>query len=576
MDQFVDSATAVSPGQQCDPHSQAAQLKDVQLKDAQLKEALLHLSTHDQLTGLPLAPGEQQLQLLYQPIVDLRSGAVSALEAMLYWDHPQFGTVDADRFIGIADAAGLPGAIGPWLLERACGDLAAWRDAGLTPLALAFSLSSRQFHDHDLPGNIANALSAHGLQPGQLMLQVAEAAVLDNPEASARVLGLLKALGIGLTLHQFGEVGSSLTILKRFPIDCIKIDPALVSQIVCKAQDEALVKTVIAMAHHLGLQVGACGIDTENQCALLRRSMCDYVQGGFTGAPIAADAVADLLRAPPTLPAHLLRVQQRQRTLLLVDDEPNIISALKRLLRRDQYTVLSANSGQEGLEVLAQHPVDVIVSDQRMPGMLGVDFLRAAKALYPDTIRIMLSGYTELQSVTDAVNEGAIYKFLTKPWEDDLLRGHIADAFQVKGIADENERLNAELRTVNQELASTNRKLAELLMLQTRQITLDEINLNVARELLQLLPLAVIGLDDEGIIAFVNDAADTLLMPFGALLGNEAGQVLPELFPGGAAPVGKHRVTLDGQAYDVVARPMGASSASRGSLITICRTEETP
>ncbi len=183
------------------------------------------------------------------------------------------------------------------------------------------------------------------------------------------------------------------------------------------------------------------------------------MQGYFFSTPLDAAAIATLLRDGQRLPAHLLRIQKQKRTLLLVDDETNIVSALKRLLRRDDYQILTAHNGQEGLDVLAKNAVDVIVSDQRMPGMLGADFLRAAKGLYPDTIRIMLSGYTELQSVTDAVNEGAIYKFLTKPWEDDLLRGHIAEAFRLKEIADENERLNLELRTANHDLASANRRM---------------------------------------------------------------------------------------------------------------------
>jgi CheY-like chemotaxis protein len=261
---------------------------------------------------------------------------------------------------------------------------------------------------------------------------------------------------------------------------------------------------------------------------------------------------------------------------LLVDDEQNIVSSLKRLLRRDNYRILSANSGQEGLQVLAEHPVDVIVSDQRMPGMLGVDFLRAAKDAYPHTIRIMLSGYTELQSVTDAVNEGAIYKFLTKPWEDDLLRGHIAAAFKAKESADENERLNHQLRALNDELAEANRKLSKLLQENQQQIKLDQNNLSVARELLQQLPLAVIGLDDDGVVVFVNAAAEALLGAEGGILGCEADVVLPHLFLDGPASGVAPHVTIDGQRYDVKASPLGVHSRSRGSLITISRCEVIP
>lgn len=117
------------------------------------------------------------------------------------------------------------------------------------------------------------------------------------------------------------------------------------------------------------------------------------------------------------------------RTLLLVDDEPSMVSALQRVLRRDGYRILSATSAAEGLELLALNEVQVIVSDQRMPQMSGTEFLGRVKEMYPDTIRIVLSGYTELKSITDAINRGAIYKFLTKPWEDDPLREHIREAF---------------------------------------------------------------------------------------------------------------------------------------------------
>ena len=118
------------------------------------------------------------------------------------------------------------------------------------------------------------------------------------------------------------------------------------------------------------------------------------------------------------------------RTVLLVDDEENILSALKRLLRRDGYRILTAGGGAQGLELLASEPVDVIISDQRMPQMTGVEFLRQVKALYPDTVRMVLSGYTDLNTVTDAINRGAIYRFLTKPWNDDELREHIRQAFR--------------------------------------------------------------------------------------------------------------------------------------------------
>jgi CheY-like chemotaxis protein len=257
--------------------------------------------------------------------------------------------------------------------------------------------------------------------------------------------------------------------------------------------------------------------------------------------------------APVTPPPDALRPPPTHRRLLLVDDEPNILAALNRLLRRDGYEVFCADSGAAGLEVLSKHGVDVIVSDQRMPGMLGVDFLRRARAICPDSIRIMLSGYTELQSVTDAVNEGAIFKFLTKPWDDAQLRGHIAEGFRIKEIADDNERLHREIRSANQ-------KLEQLLLEKQEQIRLDETALEVARDLMEHLPLALVGVDDGGMIAFVNACARRLFGARVAVLGDAEDVHL-------ASPASEAR-DLHNKLYDITRYPMGARSASRGTLLT--------
>ena len=147
------------------------------------------------------------------------------------------------------------------------------------------------------------------------------------------------------------------------------------------------------------------------------------------------------MNTPPETVIHgaATTAPARQRTLLLVDDEESILSALKRVFRRDGYQVITATSGALGLEALTRQPVDVILSDQRMPGMTGIEFLREARRLYPHTLRMTLSGYTDLQSIIEAVNEGAVYKFLTKPWDDAQLRATVAQAFQHHELAQPKE-----------------------------------------------------------------------------------------------------------------------------------------
>lgn len=527
---------------------------------------------------LPFTPAQLQacgccaaLPLLYQPIASLQHGVIIGVSVRCA--RRPIGSASTDG-LGPVDPGQPIGHIECQLLRRACQDMRTWREAGLPAVRLAVTLAAGQLCDPGLPDEVAALLAEFAIDPPSLVLEIA-ATMLATDVASAAALPLLRALGVELALVQFGTGTSSLSHLERFPIGAIKIDRAVGRDVASNADNAARVKTIIAMAHHLGLQVVADGVDSEIACDFLRRNMCDHIQGEFFSAAVEAHAIAAMLAAQLSLPSHLRRFPgSRNRTLLLVDDEPNIVSALKRLLRPDGYQILSASGGAEGLEILARNEVDVIVSDQRMPGMLGADFLRAAKGRYPHTIRIMLSGYTELQSVTAAVNEGAIYKFLTKPWEDAQLRGHIADAFRLKEIADDNARLNLELRTANHELAIANRKMEVLLQQKQQQITLGEMSLNVARELLQFLPLPIIGLDDEGTLAFVNQAADTLFMARGAILGNEAALVLPELFAGGAPGSGAHAVTIDGRACAVLVHPMGSNSTSRGSLITITLTGE--
>jgi FixJ family two-component response regulator len=266
------------------------------------------------------------------------------------------------------------------------------------------------------------------------------------------------------------------------------------------------------------------------------------------------------------------------RTLLLVDDEENITSALVRLLRRDGYNILRANSGADGLALLAQNEVGVIISDQRMPGMSGVEFLSKVREQYPDTVRIVLSGYTELNSVTDAINRGAVYKFLTKPWEDDLLRANVEEAFQRYEMRMENARLARELEDANEELTRINRELEQRVEEKTREVMRNLNVLQISQEVLEHLPVAVIGIGDDGIIAIANRSALRLFSKDGSrpLLGEVASEVIPvELLSCVlAGENSKHDEKLayrfaNGRQAKCWCCPMGESSQAKGMVLVI-------
>lgn len=511
-----------------------------------------------------------EFMLHYQPQVDLRTGDVVGVEALIRWQHPELGMLSPSSFIAIAEDTGLIVPIGEWVLRTACQQMKAWHDAGFAHLRIAVNLSARQFGCGDLSRLVRESLEASGLPADRLDLELTESLVMTNVEQAVGILESLRALGVQLSIDDFGTGYSSLAYLKRFPIDVLKIDRSFIRELPNNNNDAAIADAIISMAHSLGMRVVAEGVESEAQCDYLSRNMCDEIQGNLFSKALSVLEMETLLKESRRLPDHLLRMQKPARSLLLVDDEPSILSALKRQLRQGGYQIFTADNGYAGLELLAQHKVDVIVSDQRMPGMTGVEFLREVKTLYPDTVRIVLSGFTELQSVTSAVNEGAIYKFLTKPWDDDQLREHVAEAFQSKEMADENRRLNIEVRTANQELASANRQLEELLKYKQQQIHRREVSLDIVREALHYVPMPVIGLDEEQVVVFANIAANELFEKNEAILGNPVDHIIPALSQATSGNMSEQGCTtvINGVPFDVVVRKMGQGTQSRGSLIT--------
>ena len=257
---------------------------------------------------------------------------------------------------------------------------------------------------------------------------------------------------------------------------------------------------------------------------------------------------------------------ERPRTLLVVDDEASILSALKRVLRRESYCTLTAGSGAEGLAMLAAHEVDVIISDQRMPGMTGVEFLRKAKERHPATVRMVLSGYTDLQSVTDAINEGAIYKFLTKPWDDALLKANIEEAFRRKALSDQNRLLAGQVQLANTELTRVNAQLNEALAAQRRRLAIDKSLIEVFQAAIEALPLPVLGVDEDGLVVLANAAA-TRELASRALVG----AYHHELFPAALAALseaggGSLTLGLDGRDWEVRCSPVHGAAQLSGFL----------
>ncbi|MGC9021881.1 MAG: response regulator [Dissulfurimicrobium sp.] len=229
-----------------------------------------------------------------------------------------------------------------------------------------------------------------------------------------------------------------------------------------------------------------------------------------------------------------------QGRILIVDDEQNILHAIKRLLRKESYEISTAVSGEEALAFLNDHQVDVIISDHRMPGMSGIEFLEHAKGLCPLSVRIILSGYADLKTVTKAINRGYIYKFILKPWDDEELKAAIREAINVAHLQNENYRLTEELKIKNERLQWLNNNLKDEIEKRTQELQMRNMVLERFHYIIHQMPIGFIGLGDDKRIAFANNWAyvhigrlkDLLDQDIEAVLGTDAASRLDGLAHG--------------------------------------------
>ena len=253
---------------------------------------------------LRVALTDGQLSVSYQPVVNLLTGQISGAEALLRWTHPTRGPVSPMSFIPVAEAAGLIGPIGQFVLRQACAQAAAWNAAGHR-LRVAVNVSGLQLHDPGFVGQVAAELHQAGLDPAQLCLELTESTLMDDAMRVSDVLAELKDVGVDLSIDDFGTGYSSLAYLKRFPVDELKVDRSFISNLGDSGQDQTLVAAMVAMGHALGLHVVAEGVETHAQMSTLLTLGCRTAQGYLFAKPQTADLVTTLLGAG--LPEELRR-----------------------------------------------------------------------------------------------------------------------------------------------------------------------------------------------------------------------------------------------------------------------------
>ena len=240
----------------------------------------------------------------YQPQVDLSTGRISGIEALVRWQQPEFGYVPPSAFIPLAEETGLIVPLGEWVLRTSCAQAKSWQDAGLNPVRVAVNLSPRQFRTTGLGETVANALRDSALPPDHLILEITESSAMEDVDHSRKLLQELKGIGVQISFDDFGTGYSSLNYLKRFPVDMLKIDRSFVKGIPANGNDRAITSAIIALAHCLHLKVIAEGVETEEQLSFLRSENCDEIQGYHFSQPLSENGVAKLLQSGRRLTAR--------------------------------------------------------------------------------------------------------------------------------------------------------------------------------------------------------------------------------------------------------------------------------
>jgi diguanylate cyclase (GGDEF)-like protein len=242
--------------------------------------------------------------LIYQPQVDLRTGRIFAVEALIRWRHPTLGVISPIKFIPMAEESGLIVPIGDWVLHEACRQNKAWQDAGLPLVTMCVNVSARQFREKSLIGGVVSALRESGLDAKYLELELTESLIMQDVEQAVATMKELQRLGVQLSIDDFGTGYSSLAALKTFPVARLKIDKSFIDDLPSNENDRAVASAVILLGQKLNLRVIAEGVETDEQVAFLRENNCDEMQGYHFSKPIPPKEIAKLLRAAQDEPKH--------------------------------------------------------------------------------------------------------------------------------------------------------------------------------------------------------------------------------------------------------------------------------
>jgi EAL domain-containing protein (putative c-di-GMP-specific phosphodiesterase class I) len=260
--------------------------------DEMSSEAVARL---DRELDLRRAVEDEEMALLFQPVIELSTGRVVGAEALVRWHHPERGVVSPAEFIPLAESTGLIVPLGRWVLREAMAQTRRWEDQGID-IGIAVNLSAVQFQHPGLVRAVTDALRSAEIQPSKLTLEITETVVMEDLDVAVAAMGDLGCLGVNFALDDFGQGYSSLGYLKAFPLKTVKIDRSFVQSLADSTEDQAIVRSVVSLSRELGMTVIAEGVETADQLDQVRRLGCDEVQGYFYAPPLRADDLARMVR----------------------------------------------------------------------------------------------------------------------------------------------------------------------------------------------------------------------------------------------------------------------------------------
>jgi len=371
-----------------------------------------------------LAAGEFRLH--YQPIVAIKTGAITAVEALIRWQHPRDGLLLPGAFIEAIEHSDLVHPVGRWVLERAVAQAREW--LRLRRVRISVNISGPQIAAGTLARDLKVVLEAGGLDPELLEIEVLERILLRDPDQALDELNRVRELGVAIALDDFGTGYSSLSYLKRLPVDYLKIDQTFIRHLVSEPGDAAIVRATIAMAHNLGIQVIAEGVETEGQLNFLAGIGCDLAQGFLLCRPAAPDVIAAHLTdgCPLALPTRVR--DARTCKVLIVETDDSLRHWLRQELAAQGGHPTTVGDLDAAWEYLAREDAHVLLIDHRPPFITAVPFLERARRLYPNVVRILIADCPNAALLLAAVNQGGAFKVLDRPLSARQVREAVSEA----------------------------------------------------------------------------------------------------------------------------------------------------